>query len=143
MYKTPILKPAEIERKWYVVDVAELILGRSATKIAELLSGKGKVKRNANVDAGDYVIVINASRVALSRGKKDSKEYFRHSGFPGGAKVMKFKDLVVTNPDYVIRHAVKNMLPNNKLRASMLKRLFVYADENHHHDAQKPEKINL
>jgi large subunit ribosomal protein L13 len=143
MYKTPILKHTEIEREWYIVDVADSILGRSATKIAELLSGKGKVKRNANIDAGDYVIVINASRVALSRNKKDSKEYFRHSGFPGGAKVRKFKELIITNPDYVIRHAVKNMLPNNKLRASMLKRLFVYADENHKYSAQKPKKINL
>jgi len=130
-------------RQWYLVDVKDQVLGRAATRIAELLIGKHKANRVPNMDCGDYVVVINAQRIRLTRNKANSKEYFRHSGFPGGAKFVKFKDMLEKNPDFVIRHAVKNMLPNNKLRASMLKRLFVYADDSYEQKAQKPEEFKL
>jgi len=143
MYKTPTVKPKEIQRNWYVIDISEQILGRAATKIAEILSGKHKVNRVDYLDVGDYVIVINAKRVKLTRDKAEKKQYFRHSGYPGGSKFLKFAEALEKDPDFVIRHAVKNMLPNNKLRASMLKRLYVYADADHKHDAQKPTEIKL
>ena len=143
MQKTSWKKKENIDRQWFVIDVKNQVLGRVATKIAELLIGKNKVDRVPNFDCGDYVVVINANKVRLTRNKVNSKEYFRHSGYPGGAKFTKFKDLIDENPDYIIRHAVKNMLPNNKLRSSMLRRLFVYEDSEHKHVAQKPVEIKL
>jgi len=142
-FKTTWTTEKDIERKWYVVDVKNKILGRSASQIASLLIGKKKVEKVPNVDCGDYVVVINSDKVRLTRGKEKKKMYFRHSGYPGGAKEIRFDKQMLKNSTFVIEKAVKNMLPNNKLRSSMLNRLFVYKGDEHPHEAQKPEVFNL
>ncbi len=141
--KTTWTKEKDIERKWYIVDVKGKVLGRAATQIAKLLIGKGKVEQVPNLDFGDYVIVLNSKRVDLTRGKEKKKTYFRHSGYPGGAKEITFDKQMLKNSTFVIEKAVKNMLPNNKLRSSMMSRLFVYEGSEHPHEAQKPEVFNL
>ncbi len=141
--KTDWIKPSEIERKWYVVDAKDKILGRLATEVASLLIGKKKVKQVPNLDCGDFVIVLNSSGVKLTRGKEKKKTYYRHSGYPGGFKEITFDKQLAKNSNFVIEKAVKNMLPNNKLRSSMITRLFVYKDDKHPHEAQKPEIFKL
>ena len=142
-YKTTWTKEKEINRKWYVVDVKGKVLGRAATKIAALLIGKCKVEQVPNLDCGDYVVVLNSDKVELTRGKESQKTYFRHSGYPGGAKEITFDKQMLKNSKFVIEKAVTNMLPNNKLRSGMLARLFVYEGTEHSHEAQKPEVFNL
>ena len=141
--KTTWIKQKDITRKWYVVDVKGKVLGRVATQIATLLIGKGKVEQVPNLDCGDYVVVLNSSKVKLTRGKEKKKTYFRHSGYPGGAKEITFDKQMLKNSKFVIEKAVTNMLPNSKLRSSMLTRLFVYEGTEHPHEAQKPEVFNL
>ena len=141
--KTTWLKEKEIERNWYVVDVKGKILGRAATRIASLLIGKAKVNQVPNMDCGDYVIVLNSDKVKLTRDKEFKKTYYRHSGYPGGFKEIVFNKQMLKNSTFVVEKAVKNMLPNNKLRSSMMARLFVYKGEEHTHQGQKPEEINL
>ncbi len=141
--KTTWTKEKEIERKWYLVDVKGKILGRSATQIASLLIGKKKVNQVPNLDCGDHVIVINSDKVKLTRGKETKKTYFRHSGYPGGAKEITFDKQMLKNSTFVIDKAVKNMLPNNKLRSTMMSRLHVYKDDKHPNESQKPEVFNL
>lgn len=141
--KTTWTTPKDIERKWYVVDVKGKILGRAATEIASLLIGKSKVNQVPNLDCGDYVVVLNSDHVKLSRGKEKKKTYFRHSGYPGGAKEIVFDKQMAKNSTFVVEKAVKNMLPNNKLRSSMMNRLYVYKGEKHDHEAQKPEVFKL
>ena len=142
-YKTPWIKEADIKRDWYVVDVADLVLGRAATQIAGLLIGKGKVQKVPNMDCGDHVVVLNSDRIKVTGNKAKQKSYFRHSGFPGGAKHTPFDKQMEKDSRFVIEHAVKNMLPNNKLRASMLTRLHVYQGAEHKHEAQKPKEVKL
>jgi len=137
--KTTWTKEKDIKRKWYVVDVKNKVLGRAANEIAKLLIGKKKVEQVPNLDCGDYVIVLNSDHVDLTRGKEKKKTYFRHSGYPGGAKEIKKKK----NSTFVVEKAVKNMLPNNKLRSSMMNRLFVYKGNEHPHEGQNPEVFNL
>ncbi len=141
--KTTWIKEKDVTRKWYIVDVKGKVLGRVATQIASLLIGKGKVDQVPNLDCGDYVIVLNSDKVKLTRGKEKKKTYFRHSGYPGGAKEITFDKQMLKNSKFVIEKAVTNMLPNNKLRATMLVRLFVYEGMEHPHEAQKPEVFNL
>ncbi len=143
MNKTTWTKKEQIERKWHLVDVKDQILGRSATKIASLLIGKGKVNAVPNLDCGDYVVVINSAKVNLSRNKEGKKMYYSHTGFPGGFKEITFEKLIEKDPTAPIKKAVERMLPDTKLRKSMMLRLFVYADENHKHEAQKPVSYNL
>ena len=142
-YKTVWTKKENIKRDWYIVDVKGQILGRSATKIASLLIGKEKPEIVPDVDCGDYVIVINSDEVQLSREKALKKGYFRHSGYPGGAKVVTFAQQMEKNSTKVIVEAVKNMIPNNKLRAKRLTRLFVYKNADYKQTAQKPIEIKL
>ena len=142
-YKTVWTKKENINRNWYIVDVKGQILGRSATKIASLLIGKEKPEIVPDVDCGDYVIVINSDDVQLSREKANKKEYFGHSGYPGGAKVITFAQQMEKDSTKVIVEAVKNMIPNNKLRAKRLTRLFVYKDADYKQTAQKPIEIKL
>ncbi len=142
-YKTDWTKPNEIKRKWYIVDVKDQILGRVATKIASILIGKSKVEQVPNLDCGDFVIVINSSEVKLTRGKEKKKTYYRHSGYPGGFKQITFDKQMIKNSNFVIEKAVQNMLPNNKLRSSMMNRLHVYKDDKHPHEAQKPESVKF
>jgi large subunit ribosomal protein L13 len=124
-------KISEIKREWHLIDVKGKILGRTASDIALLLMGKAKPYFVKNLDCGDYVVVINAKDVKTTGKKEDLKTYYRHSGYPGGFKAEKLKDLRQRNPEEIIRHAVSGMVPQNKLRAQMLKKLYVFAGVEH------------
>lgn len=141
--KTFSAKPSDVTRKWYVVDASEIPLGRLATQIATLLTGKGKPMFTSHIDCGDYVVVINAKDVIVTGGKMDRKMYYKHSGFPGGLTEKTMRDVMEQDPTRVIVQAVRGMLPVNKLRDGRLDRLKVYADAEHHHEAQKPEKFSV
>ena len=128
---TKSTKASEIKREWHLVDVKDQTLGRVATKIAALLMGKGKPYFVRNLDLGDYVVVINAKEVKVTGKKEEDKKYYRHSGYPGGFKVESLKELRARKPEEIIRHAVKGMLPQNRLRDRMLKRLLVSEGADH------------
>src|SRR3989344_716112 len=131
MKMTKATKASDIKRSWYLIDLNKKILGRISSEIAKLLMGKSKPYYVRNLDCGDYVVVINAKNVKVTGKKEENKKYYRHSGYPGGLRVRTFKELKQSKPEEIIRHAVKGMLPQNKLRDRMLTRLFVYRDENH------------
>ena len=141
--KTYQAKPLEVEREWLVIDAEDQVLGRVATKAAQLLKGKHKPQYTPHVDTGDFVIVINADKVRLTGNKAQSKEYYRHSGYPGGLKCETFAEAMQKHPERVIEHAVKGMLPKNTLGRAMGKKLKVYTGSEHPHAAQKPRKIEL
>lgn len=141
--KTFIAKPHEVERKWYVVDASDKPLGRLASEIAKILRGKHKPIYTPHVDTGDHVIVINAEKVRLTGKKLDQKLYRRHSQYPGGLKEIPYRQLMETKPTFAIYEAVRGMLPHNRLGRKMLKKLRVYAGQEHNHEAQKPEKLEL
>ncbi len=142
-YKTVWTKKEEVERKWYVVDAKDQILGRIATKIASLLIGKEKPEIVPDVDCGDYVIVINSDNIKLTRGKELKKMYYRHSGYPGGFKETRFDRQMEIDSRKVIGDAVKNMIPDNKMRDRRITRLFVYKNSVHKHGGQNPIEIKL
>jgi large subunit ribosomal protein L13 len=131
-------KQNEIEQKWYLVDAQGQTLGRIATQVAKVLRGKHKPIFTPNVDTGDFVIVVNAEKVKVTGKRTEMKEYFHYTGYPGGAVFESFKDLVKKNPQRVIEHAVKGMLPHNRLGRRILKKLKVYTGTEHPHAAQKP-----
>ena len=141
--KSFIAKPAEVERKWYVIDADGKNLGRMASQIAAILRGKNKPTYTPHVDCGDYVIVINAEKVAVTGKKRQEKIYKRHSGYPGGLKETNFEDMMAKHPTEAVRHAVKGMMPNGKLGRQMYKKLKVYAGPEHNHAAQKPEVLDI
>ncbi|HSX30194.1 MAG TPA: 50S ribosomal protein L13 [Candidatus Saccharimonadales bacterium] len=141
--KTYSAKPSDVTRKWYVIDASEASLGRVATQIATLLTGKGKPMFTKHIDVGDYVVVINAANVLVTGPKMDTKMYYRHSGFPGGLTETTMRDKLVQDPTSVVFQAVRGMLPVNKLRDARLNRLKIYAGADHNHEAQKPEKISV
>ncbi len=141
--KSFIAKPAEVERKWYVVDAEGKTLGRMASEIASVLRGKNKPTYTPHVDCGDYVIVINAEKVEVTGKKRKEKIYKRHTGYPGGLRETNFEKLQAKKPEEIIRHAVKGMLPDGKLGRQMFKKLKVYAGPEHAHAAQKPEKLEF
>ena len=143
MRTTYITKPLEIERKWYVVDAAGHTLGRLSTEIAKVLRGKNKPIYSPSVDAGDYVIVINAEKITVTGKKMDQKEYTRHSGYLGSLKKIPLRAMMAAKPEFVIQHAVKGMLPKNNLGRSMLKKLHVYGGSEHKHEAQQPEELKI
>jgi len=124
-------KAESITRSWHLIDVKDKTLGRISSEIAQLLMGKGKPYFVRNLDLGDYVVVVNAKDVKVTGKKEDQKNYYRHSGYPGGFKVETLKELRARRPQDVVTHAVKGMLPQNKLRDRMLTRLFVFAEEEH------------
>ncbi|MCD6253274.1 MAG: 50S ribosomal protein L13 [Thermotogae bacterium] len=136
-------KPREVEHKWYVVDLEGKVLGRAAAQIAKVLMGKHKVEYTPHVDTGDYVIVVNADRVVLTGKKLDQKIYYRHSGYPGGIKATKARDMLAKHPERLVYMAVKGMLPKNRLGRRMLKKLKVYAGPEHPHEAQSPENLEI
>lgn len=136
-------KTSEISRKWHVLDAAEAPLGRVATVAASLLLGKGKPTVTAHMDGGDFVIIINAANLVVTGNKLEKKIYYRHSGYPGGIRQKTLQEVMDTKPTDALYHAVRGMLPVNKLRAGRLQRLKLYNDENHNHAAQKPEKYDL
>jgi len=134
--KTYSTKASEIERQWHVIDASDKILGKLATEAAKLLMGKHKPMFTRHLDTGDFVVVINAEKVRFTGKKAEQKLYHSHSGYPGGLKTVSLGRLMETNPARVIEHAVKGMLPHNRLGAKMLKKLKVYAGEEHPHLAQ-------
>lgn len=141
--KTYSAKPSDVTRKWYVVDAAEAPLGRVATQVAKLLTGKDKPQFTQHIDCGDYVIVINAANLVVTGDKLNKKMYYHHSHFPGGLKEATLADKMAKDPTEVLVHAIRGMLPVNKLRDGRLARLKVYADAEHKHEAQKPEVISV
>lgn len=140
--KSYMASPSDVERKWYVVDAEGKTLGRLSTEIASMLRGKKKPIYTPHMDTGDYVIVVNAEKVATTGKKKEQKIYYKHSEYVGGMKETKLKDMIIKKPEYVITHAVKGMLPKGPLGRQMLKKLFVYAGPEHKHSAQKPEPLD-
>ncbi len=141
--KTYSAKPSDVTRKWYVVDASEVSLGRAATQIAALLTGKRKPQFTHHIDCGDYVVVVNADKLVVTGNKLTDKKYYRHSGFPGGIKEASLADKMAKNSTEVVIRAVRGMLPVNKLRDERLKRLKVYSNAEHNHEAQKPETFSL
>lgn len=141
--KTYSAKPGEVERKWYLIDADGVILGRLATKVAQILRGKNKPQFTPHVDTGDFVVIINADKVRLTGNKQQSKEYYTHSGFPGGLKSETFEEAIAKHPERVIEHAVKGMLPKTTLGRAQGLKLKVYAGPEHPHAAQQPEKIEM
>ena len=139
--KTYTLRENEIERRWYVVDATDQTLGRLASRVAHVLEGKHKPSYTPNLDSGDHVIVLNASRIAVTRDKLESKVYVRHSGYPAGLKQETLGHLLQRRPEEVIRRAVKGMLPRNRLGAQQLRKLKIYAGSDHPHQAQQPEQL--
>ena len=137
--KTYTPKPADIQREWYVVDAKDQTLGRLASEVASILRGKHKPIYTPNVDAGDFVIIVNADKIRLTGNKLDNKKYRYHSGYPGGLKEMSYRSFLQKKPEKVIEIAVKGMLPHNRLGDKMFKKLKVYRGEQHPHAAQKPE----
>ncbi len=141
--KTYMAKPAEVERKWYVVDATDMVLGRLASQVAMVLRGKNKPTFTPNVDTGDYVIIINADKVRLT-GKKLEKKYYRyHTGYIGGLKEVQYKKLMAEKPEFVVYKAVKGMLPKNAIGRTMIKKLHVYAGNEHNHLAQQPVELKF
>ncbi len=136
-------KPGDVQRQWYVIDANDVVLGRLATQAATLLRGKHKPIFAPHVDTGDFVIVVNADKVALTGNKREQKMDYRHSGRPGGLKATSYDTLIETNPRRVIEKAVKGMLPHNKLGRQMLKKLKVYAGPEHPHQAQQPVPFEI
>lgn len=131
--KTHIAKIKEIERKWYLIDAKDKILGRVATQAAIILRGKHKIDYTSNFDMGDFVVIINAKSVALSGKKLEQKKYFRHSGYPGGLKSESLKNLMKIKPIAPLRIAIEGMIPKNRLKIKQVSRIKIYADENHKH----------
>lgn len=141
--ETFMQKKENIERKWYLIDAEGETLGRLATKAATILRGKHKVTYTPHVDTGDYVIIINASKIKLSGKKLEDKMYYNHSGFPGGLRERSAKEMIEKYPEEMVERAVKGMLPHGRLGRQMGKKLFVYAGSEHEQIAQKPEKISV
>jgi len=137
--KTYTPKMSEVKKRWLVVDAKNKILGRLATKVATILMGKNKPLFTPHLDVGDYVIVINADKVILSGKKQKTKMYYRYSGYPGGLKSVTFSNYLKEKPEELFIHAVKGMLPHNRLGRKMLSKLFVYRGDKHPHQAQEPE----
>lgn len=143
MNRTRIARNEEIEKKWYIVDAEGKTLGRMASDIASLLRGKNKPYFSPHMDTGDFVIVVNARKVYVSGNKRVDKKYWRHSGYLGSLKQINYEEMIRKDPTFAVKNAVKGMLPHNKLGRRMLKKLKVYPDSEHLHEAQKPEPLEL
>jgi len=141
--KTYTAKPGEIERHWYVVDADGQTLGRLATRIADMLRGKGKPEYTPHVDTGDFVVVVNAEKIQVTGNKLDQKRYYRHSGYPGGIRGRTLREQLSRRPEEVLRKAVKGMLPRNRLARQQITKLKIYAGPEHPHEAQNPKSLEL
>jgi large subunit ribosomal protein L13 len=141
--RTYTAKPGELERRWYLVDADGKTLGRLATQIADMLRGKGKPQFTPHVDTGDFVVVVNAEKIAVTGNKLDEKMYHRHSGYPGGLRSRTLREQLDRQPAEVLRKAVKGMLPRNRLGRAQLTKLKIYAGPEHPHEAQAPEPLEL
>ncbi len=142
-YKTFSQKPADVTRRWILIDAKDATLGRISTEIAKYLIGKYKPTYTPHVDGGDYVVVVNAKELVVTGAKETDKMYYRHSGFPGGIKEAQLKELREKDPSRIIVEAVKGMLPKNKLAPERLARLRIFEGAEHDHTAQKPEKVEV
>ena len=139
--KTYSQKGSEISREWWLIDASSMPLGKLAVVIADKLMGKSKITYTPHIDNGDYVVVVNAKDIVVTGDKMVQKKYYRHSGYPGGIKELKLKEVIEKDPSRVIFEAVKGMLPKNKLAAERLKRLRIFAGSEHAHAAQNPKEI--
>jgi large subunit ribosomal protein L13 len=136
-------KPGDLSHEWFVVDAADVPLGRLASNVAQILRGKHKPTFAPHVDGGDYVIIVNAEKVAVTGRKEDEKVYYRHSGYPGGLRASSLRQLRATYPDRVITNAVRGMLPKNRLGRQIITKLKVYAGPEHPHGAQNPQPLDI
>lgn len=141
--KTYVAKPSTIERQWQLVDASGQRLGRLATRIADTLRGKNKPEYTPHIDTGDFVVVINAKRIAVTGRKLENKKYYRHSGYPGGLKERTLVEMLERRPEEVLRLAVRGMMPKNRLSRAQLKKLKIYAGPEHPHEAQQPKEMDL
>ena len=141
--KTYVVNQEDITRKWYVVDADGKTLGRLASAIAQVLRGKHKRIYSPHLDVGDYVVVVNAERIAVTGRKMDQKMYYRHTGYPGGIRESNLRDLLARHPTYAVKYAVRGMLPKNRLGRKIIKKLKIYAGPEHPHQAQQPEALEL
>jgi large subunit ribosomal protein L13 len=141
--KTYVATPATRERNWLVVDAAGQTLGRLSTRIADALRGKNKPEYTPHIDTGDFVVVVNAEKISVTGNKRADKKYYRHSGYPGGIKERTLEEMLARRPEEVIRHAVKGMLPRNRLARRQITKLKVYAGPDHPHAAQKPTPMEI
>lgn len=139
--KTQFFRPEEVAHRWYLVDAAGQTLGRIASQVAHILRGKHKPQFTPNVDVGDYVVVINAEKVVVTGKREELKQLYHNTLYPGGARFESVRDLLKRRPEYVMEHAVKGMLPHNRLGRRIFKKLKVYAGDKHPHTAQKPEPL--
>ena len=143
MGKTWNAKPGDVDRRWYVVDAEGQTLGRLATRIADTLRGKHKAQYTPHVDTGDFVVVVNAEKIAVTGKKLDDKIYYRHSGYPGGLRTRTLREQLERRPTEVLRKAVKGMLPRNRLARQQITKLKIYAGPNHPHEAQAPKTMEV
>jgi large subunit ribosomal protein L13 len=141
--KTFSANPDKVKREWFVVDASDKVLGRLASKIAHRLRGKHKPEYTPHVDTGDYIVVVNAEKIAVTGNKANAKTYYHHTGHPGGIKETSYKDMLEKNPTRIIEKAVKGMLPRNKLGRDMFSKLKVYAGTEHRHEAQQPKILEF
>ncbi len=140
---TKSVRNEDVQRDWWVIDATGLTVGRLATHVASLLRGKHKPWFTAHIDTGDFVIITNADKVVLQGKRAEMKEYFKHSGYPGGVKIKSFKELLNTHPELVMEHAIKGMLPKNRLGRQIFRKLKVYAGSEHPHTAQQPKVFEV
>ena len=141
--KTFMANAQNVERKWYVVDAAGMTLGRLASQVAAILRGKNKPTFTPHFDAGDFVIIVNASKVEMTGKKLDQKYYYHHSGYPGGLQSISYRKLMAEKPEFAVKHAIVGMLPKGSLGRQMARKLRVYAGPEHEHAAQQPEVLEL
>lgn len=140
---TKFIKSEDADRKWYLVDAKDKVLGRLASEVAKIIRGKNKPTFTPNMDTGDFVVVINADKVKLTGKRPELKQYIRHSGYPGGQKITSVREVKLSKPEFLVENAVKGMLPKNRLGRKLIKKLKVYTGESHPHSAQKPEPISF
>ena len=142
-FKTYSAKPGDVEQAWHVVDAENVVVGRLAARVATILRGKHKPEYTPHMDVGDYVIVVNADKVRFTGKKETDKQYFRHSGYPGGIRQQTPKEVRAAHPERIVERAVKGMLPRTKLGRQLYKKLHVYAGPDHPHEAQQPETLTI
>jgi large subunit ribosomal protein L13 len=140
---THVVKTSDIEREWFLVDAADQTLGRLASEVAKILKGKHKVTYSPHLDVGDYVVVVNAEKIAVTGRKMDQKMYYRHTGYPGGLRSATLRQQMSRHPTFALKAAVKGMLPKNRLGRRMIRKLKVYAGPDHPHQAQQPKALEF
>ncbi|MFO7524763.1 MAG: 50S ribosomal protein L13 [Ignavibacteriaceae bacterium] len=140
---TKFIRTEDADKKWYLVDAKDQILGRLASQVASIIRGKNKAIFTPNMDTGDFVVVVNADKIKVTGKRETLKQYIRHTGYPGGQKITNIQDMLVKKPEFIVENAVRGMLPKNRLGKKLIKKLKVYAGEDHPHTAQKPETISF